>query len=107
MEKEKIPYREIIEYLNQVVGTSYKYTSQSTKEKIHARWEEGFRMDDFKKVIDNKAADWMNDKERRKYLRPETLFSPKFEGYLNQPMKQPTTKDLAGSMDFSGFADFD
>ena len=34
------------------------------------------------------------DKDFKKYLRPETLFGTKFEGYLNQPVKELTTKDL-------------
>jgi len=81
--KEKIPYEEIITYLNEKVGAHYKSTSEKTRELIQARWNQGFRLEDFKKVIDNKAADWLNT-EYSKFLRPETLFSNKFEGYLNQ-----------------------
>ena len=36
-----------------------------------------------------------------KYLRPETLFGTKFEGYLNQQVKAVTTKDLP--IDVKGF----
>ena len=53
---------------------------------IHARCEEGFTVDDFKKVIDKKCAEWMGT-DWEKYLRPETLFGTKFEGYLNQKDK--------------------
>ena len=45
---------------------------------------EGFTVDDFKKVIDNKSAEWGKDSKMSKYLRPETLFGTKFESYLNQ-----------------------
>ena len=38
-----------------------------------------------------------------KYLRPETLFGTKFEGYLNQQAKTVTTGDLAPYLDFSEF----
>ena len=39
--------------------------------------------------------EWINDKTMNKFLRPETLFGTKFEGYLNQQMKQKlTTKDI-------------
>jgi len=88
-EKEKIyiPYKEIIEHLNLKAGTRYKHTTDSTKKHIHARWEEGHKLEDFIKVIDNKVVDWLNDKEYSKYLRPETLFGTKFESYLNKPSK--------------------
>lgn len=78
-----IPYSEIIDYLNEVCKTSYRATTRKTKDVIKARWNEGFRLEDFKKVIDNKASEWLNS-DMSKYLRPETLFGNKFEGYLNQ-----------------------
>lgn len=40
----------------------------------------------FKKVIDNKSAEWLEDRYWSRYLRPQTLFGPKFEMYLNQSM---------------------
>lgn len=39
-------------------------------------------MEDFKRVIDWKSSEWAGT-EMEKYLRPETLFGTKFEGYLN------------------------
>ena len=51
---------------------------------MRARWKEGYRVDDFKKVIDNKTADWLRNDEMNKFLRPETLFGTKFEAYLNE-----------------------
>ncbi len=51
---------------------------------IKARLNEGFTVDDFKTVIDKKTEEWINDPKMRNYLRPETLCSNKFEGYLNQ-----------------------
>ncbi|MFS0904154.1 phage replisome organizer N-terminal domain-containing protein [Priestia aryabhattai] len=85
-EKEKniIPYREIISYLNVKTSSSYKPASKKTKELINARWNEGFTLEDFKKVIDNKTAEWLNDSNMSQYLRPVTLFGTKFESYLNQ-----------------------
>lgn len=82
--KEYIPYVEIIAYLNDKSNSSYKSSSKNTVKLIKARWNEGFTLDDFKKVIDNKTTEWFYDKEMCKYLRPETLFGSKFEGYLNQ-----------------------
>lgn len=82
--KDIVPFAEIIDYLNQKTGTGFRTSSKKTKDLIIARWNEGFRLDDFKRVIDIKAAEWVNDATMAKYLRPETLFSNKFEGYLNQ-----------------------
>ena len=76
--------REIIDYLNSKIGTHYRATTRKTQSLIKARMNEGFTVDDFKKVIDNKSAEWGKDSKMSKYLRPETLFGTKFESYLNQ-----------------------
>ncbi|WP_080946706.1 conserved phage C-terminal domain-containing protein [Limosilactobacillus fermentum] len=83
--------KEIISYLNQQAGTSYRASSKATQRFVHARLKENYTVDDCKKVIDIKVANWKDDPKMRKYLRPQTLFSNKFEGYLNEPMpaKQP------------------
>ena len=81
---EKIPYAEIIDYLNQVCGTDFKHSTKSSRDHIKARWNEGFRVGDFKTVISKKARDWLTDPEHVQYLRPITLFGTKFESYLNQ-----------------------
>lgn len=75
---------EIINYLNKKSGKAYRPNSDKTKRLISARLNDGFTVDDFKTVIDNKVSSWLNNKDMEKYLRPETLFSPKFEGYLNE-----------------------
>lgn len=86
--KEEIPYKEIIDYLNERTGSNYRFTTKKTKDLIKARFNEGFNLDDFKIVIDKKTMEWINDKEMNKYLRPETLFGTKFESYLNQSVQQ-------------------
>jgi uncharacterized phage protein (TIGR02220 family) len=82
-----IPYVEIINYLNDVANKNFRSTTKKTKDLIKARWNEGFRFEDFKKVIDNKVKDWKHDPHMNKYLRPETLFGTKFESYLNENSK--------------------
>lgn len=82
--KENIPYKDIVEYLNDKTSSKYKSSTGKTKESIKARWNEGFRLDDFKKVVDIKTAEWLNNEKYSKYLRPSTLFGTKFEEYLNQ-----------------------
>lgn len=102
--RDKIPYDEIIAYLNDKCATRYKAT-KSTKELIHARIEEGFTKDDCFTVIDNKVASWKGT-EWEKFLRPDTLFrASKFQGYLNE---KPTTKRNKNSkegydIDLSGY----
>ncbi|MFW8599007.1 conserved phage C-terminal domain-containing protein [Enterococcus innesii] len=83
IDKEKIPYSDIIKYLNEATNKSFKVT-QKWKDLIKARWNEGQRLDDFKKVIDVKTNQWLNNLEMNKYLRPATLFGNKFDDYLNE-----------------------
>ena len=82
-EKNREIYTAVVSYLNEKAGTKYKASSSKTKTLINARIREGYGLEDFKTVIDNKCTDWLNT-DYAKFLRPETLFSPKFEGYLNQ-----------------------
>lgn len=79
-----IPYSEIIDYLNEKCITRYRDTTAKTKSLIKARWNEGFRVDDFNRVVDIKTEQWLNNEDMQKFLRPETLFGTKFEGYLNE-----------------------
>lgn len=79
-------YKDIVEYLNEKAKTSFRPSSKTTQEHIHARIAEGFTLEDFKIVIDKKCAEWMNT-EWQQYLRPATLFGTKFEGYLNAPLR--------------------
>ncbi len=74
---------EIVTYLNHVCETSYKPTTKKTIALINARFKEQFTVEDFKEVISKKAASWKGT-DMQKYLRPETLFGTKFEGYLNE-----------------------
>lgn len=82
-----LPYEEIINYLNLKANTHYRHNIKKTQSLISARFNENFTLDDFKRVIDNKASEW-KDTEMEKYLRPETLFGTKFESYLNQKEKE-------------------
>ena len=80
---DNIPYKEIIDYLNLKTGKNYRANIQKNKALIKARWSEGYQLDDFKQVIENMVKNW-HGTEYAKYLRPETLFGTKFDGYLNQ-----------------------
>jgi len=74
---------EIIDYLNLKSGKRFKYESNVATKHINARIKEGFTIDDFKYVIDTKCTKWIGS-NMEDYLRPETLFSTKFQSYLNE-----------------------
>lgn len=99
-----IPYEEIINYLNLKTGYNYRSDISKTRKLIQSRWKEGFKLDDFKNVIDKKTTEWFNT-DMKKYLRPETLFGTKFEGYLNQDLvnNNITTKDIAKYIDWNSY----
>lgn len=79
-----IRIKDIVEYLNLKAKTNYKPSAKKTQTLIKARANEGFTFDDFKKVIDIKSSQWLENPKMNMYLRPETLFGTKFESYLNE-----------------------
>lgn len=85
-------FGQIVDYLNEKSGSSFKATTEATKKLISGRLSEGYTVEDFKKVIDNRVANWTGT-EYEQYLQPSTLFAPtKFEKYLNFASKQQTEK---------------
>lgn len=101
--KQDIPYKEIIEYLNLKTGKHYRVSSNKTKSLIKARFNEHYTLEDFKRVIDNKCREWLKNEKMNVFLRPETLFSNKFEGYLNQnEIEDKTGSNIIEKFDKSG-----
>lgn len=98
-------YKEIIDYLNEKTGKSYKAVKTNTQH-INARMEEGYSLEDFLAVIDYKTSKWKGT-EWEKYLRPSTLFSAKnFENYVNEAPKRSisfTSEEEKG--EFTNFLD--
>jgi hypothetical protein len=47
-------------------------------------------------VIDKKAKQWKDNPDMCKFLRPETLFGTKFEGYLNEQEQAAEQKASVG-----------
>ena len=76
---------EIIKHLNKTLnkpkGKEFSNKTKTTLSLIHSRLKEGRTVEDFKYVITNQHACWQGT-EYQKYLRPQTLFGNKFEGYL-------------------------
>lgn len=91
-----IPCDYIIDYLNEKTGRHFK-TTEKNKRLIRARAKEGYKVEDFVKVIDNKYSDWSHDQRMAQYLRPETLFGTKFDGYLNS---DPARVYVSGDLPF-------
>jgi uncharacterized phage protein (TIGR02220 family) len=100
-EKKAIPYADIIQYLNEKTGKSFKPDSRKTNDLISARFNEGYTLEDIKKVIDLKSAEWQLDARWSKFLRPETLFGTKFESYLNQQLTQKILSEEAFNLEDS------
>ncbi|WP_164545993.1 conserved phage C-terminal domain-containing protein [Latilactobacillus curvatus] len=95
---DPIPYAEIISYLNQATGKSFKNV-ETHKKLIRARWHEEATLDDFKKVIDNKSSEWLGT-DMAKYLQPSTLFGSKFDQYLNQTKSAKQKGGSYGGVEF-------
>lgn len=92
-EEESNKVAEVVQALNEETGSHYRPTSKATMRHVLARLREGFTVEDCKEVIRKKSEEW-GGTDMAKYLRPETLFGPKFEGYLNAP-EDPKAKEMA------------
>ncbi|MFC7688137.1 conserved phage C-terminal domain-containing protein [Ureibacillus sp. GCM10028918] len=60
---------------------------------MNGRLADGYKLEDFKKVIDTKVLQWLPRPDMKPFLRPSTLFSPtNFENYLNESTDTQTLK---------------
>lgn len=80
--KYNVEIKEIIDYLNLKARKNFRSSTAATQSLIKARLNEGFTVEDFKKVIDIKCNEWLGS-DYAQYLRPQTLFGTKLESYLN------------------------
>lgn len=96
--KPSIPYKEIIEYLNKKANRQFNYKARKNRSLIKARVNEGYTEKDFYKVIDVKVKDWLGNPTMEQYLRPSTLFSNKFDQYLNESATTPTVSQSSSNM---------
>lgn len=91
-EKESIPFEEVLSEMNQLLGTNFRLV-ESNKKFIRARWQDGYRKEDFATVCQNMMNEWSNDPKMTAYLRPETLFGQKMDSYLNRVQKKPVLEE--------------
>lgn len=89
---------EVIEYLNQRIGSHFRANTKSTARHINARISEGFTLEDFKTVIDFKAGQWEHDPQQSQYLRPDTLFGTKMESYLEAARRSKPEPKTGGDI---------
>ena len=96
-------YSAVTDYLNEKTGRAgsekYSPSSKETIKYIKARQNDGYKLEDFKTVIDNMVTAWTGT-EWETYLRPRTLFSNKFEDYLRWKNNKNITKKTANDNDF-------
>ncbi len=91
------PFKEIISSLNKEAGRSFRHTATETQTKIKARFNDKFTLSDFLVVNEYKSAEWKDDAKMYKFLRPETLYGTKFEGYLQEALtEKPKVKSSQG-----------
>lgn len=77
---------EILTFLNLKSGSGYKVIDSNLK-LIDSILKKGYTVEDCYTVIDKKVEEWRGT-EYEQYLRPITLFSSKFDGYLNAPINK-------------------
>lgn len=105
---EQIPYKDIIDYFNEKTDKSIRHTARGNRKLVSARWNEGYKLEDFKKVIDNKVDEWLgkgikfsNGKDAETYLHPTTLFNgDNFDKYLNQSNGNDNGGKSYGGLEF-------
>ena len=83
----------IINMLNKKSGKNFKIDSPISIKLINERLKEGYVLEDFYKVIEVKVAKWKNT-IMEMYIRPETLFSYKFESYVNENISMKSQSNV-------------
>lgn len=86
----------IIDYLNKRTGKKYSVKTKKTAHLVHKLLDNGFTVEDFERVIDIKCKQWLNNEKMNQYLRPRTLFSEKFEDYLNEAPARNKQQEASG-----------
>jgi uncharacterized phage protein (TIGR02220 family) len=75
---------EILKYFNEITGSKIVLTSPSNKKFVKDRLEQGYSVEDLKKVIDVKYKEWKGT-NMEEYIRIQTLFNEtKFQKYILQ-----------------------
>jgi uncharacterized phage protein (TIGR02220 family) len=102
--KEENICSSVISFLNEKAGSDFKQKSKGSIRHITARINDGHTLDEFKLVIEDRVKEWGDNPKMSEYLRPETLFGTKFDGYLQKakrvikqeqsPSREPEVKPM-------------
>ena len=65
-------------------GDGFSPKAKRSVDLIESRIQEGYTLEDFKKVIEKKCDAWLTDPVMKSYLRPSVLFGDKFDEYLHE-----------------------
>jgi len=85
--------QEILTYLNEATGRDFNLITVTNQYEIKKRLAEGFKVEDFKTVVDNMVSVWAGKPEKTQYFRPQTLFGENFDAY--RQAKKVVKKRLA------------
>jgi uncharacterized phage protein (TIGR02220 family) len=73
---------EVIEHLNSISKKKFRSSSKAYQKLIVAKLKDDYTVNDFKQVHLN-CSSWVGDPKMDRYFRPQTLYSSKFDSYLN------------------------
>ena len=102
-ELETIPeiVMQVIDDLNEVLGSKYKSSTEPYRKAILARAAEGYSLEDFQAVHRGQHQEWGSDPKMSQHLTPATLYRPgNFPKYLanatrtKAPQLNDTTKQI-------------
>lgn len=94
---------EIINYLNFKFGFEYLPSSLQLKRLIKRKLKVGYKVDDFKRVIDSEGEKWLGTDKAGRYLNPRVLFGEHFESFLQTALMEEKKKQKTASFDMSDF----
>lgn len=94
LSEKDVIVKDIIDYLNKRVKSSYNWENIDIKRLIYDLIEKGYKKIDFQVVIDKKYDEW-HDSKMVVHLNPYVLFGKYFEKYLNQPVIKKTLNDIS------------
>lgn len=94
MSGNDVVVKDVIDYLNKKINSSYNWENEKIKSLVNNWIEKGYKILDFQIVIDKKFDEW-KDTKMVVHLNPYTLFGDKFENYYNQPVKKKTLNDIS------------
>jgi len=79
--EETAKVEEVIAYLNKRAGTHFKASTKAHAAHVKARLREGMTVNELKMAIVWCWSEWKDDAKMEIYIRPDTIFGTKCDGY--------------------------